>query len=66
VKVSCPYDTLQRYADGFRVLGKDGKVYGERKLLHGHPDEEPFTRGFYGVTVPAGIKTVVVQARDQK
>ena len=33
VTVSSPYDTPQRYADAFRVSGKDGKVYGERELL---------------------------------
>ena len=66
VKVSSPYDTPQRYADGFRVVGKDNTVYGERKLLHDHADEQPFTRGLYDVTIPAGIKTVVVQARDRK
>src|SRR5512143_1479365 len=66
VKVSSPYDTSQRYADGFRVVGKDGKVYGERKLLHDHADEQPFTRGLYDVPIPADVKTVVIQARDQK
>lgn len=66
VKISSPYDTPQRYADGFRVVGKDGRVYGERKLLHDHADEQPFTRGLYDVTIPADVKTVVVQARDQK
>lgn len=66
VTVSSPYDTPQRYADAFRVTGKDGKVYGERKLLHDHADEQPFTRDLYGVTIPAGVKVVTVQARDQK
>lgn len=66
VKVSSPYDTPKRYADGFRVVGKNGKLYGERKLLHDHADEQPFTRGFYAVPIPPGVKTVVIQARDQK
>ena len=30
VTVSSPYDTPQRYADAFRVVGPDGKVYGVR------------------------------------
>ena len=66
VTVSSPYDTQQRYADAFRVTGKDGKIYGERILLHDHADEQPFTRDLYGVTIPAGVKSVTVQARDQK
>ncbi|MBT9612967.1 MAG: hypothetical protein IV108_06850 [Burkholderiales bacterium] len=36
VTVSSPYDTPQRYADAIRVMGKDGQVFGERKLLHDH------------------------------
>ncbi len=66
VTVSSPYDTPRRYADAFRVSGRDGRVWGERKLLHDHADEQPFTRDLYGVVVPAGVRLVVVQARDQK
>jgi hypothetical protein len=66
VTVSSPYDTAQRYADAFRVQGRDGVVYGERKLLHDHADEQPFTRDLHGVPIPAGVKVVVVQARDQR
>jgi hypothetical protein len=66
VTVSSPYDTPQRYADAFRVIGKDGTVFGERVLLHDHATEQPFTRDLYGVNVPAGVRNVVVQARDLK
>ena len=66
VTVSSPYDTPQRYADGFRVTGKDGTVFGERKLWHDHAGEQPFTRDLYGVKIPRGIRAVVIQARDQK
>jgi hypothetical protein len=66
VTVSSPYDTPKRYADAFRVMGKDGMVFGERKLLHGHGGEQPFTRDLYGVTIPPGIRAVVIQARDQQ
>ena len=66
VTVSSPYDTPQRYADAFRVTGRDGTVFGERKLLHDHAGEQPFTRDLYGVAIPAGIKAVTVQARDRK
>jgi hypothetical protein len=65
VTISSPYDTPQRYADGFRVVGAKGEVYGERKLLHDHADEQPFTRDLHGVAIPAGVRTVVVEARDQ-
>ncbi len=66
VTISSPYDSAQRYADAFRVLSVDGQAFGERKLLHDHASEQPFTRDLYGVTIPAGMRTVVVQARDQK
>lgn len=66
VTVSSPYDSPNRYADGFRVMGKDGRVYGERTLWHDHAGEQPFTRDLYGVTIPRGVRTVVLQARDKK
>ena len=66
VTVSSPYDTPQRYADAFRVMHKDGTVYGERVLLHDHATEQPFTRDLQGVVVPAAVRSVVVQARDLK
>ena len=66
VTVSSPYDSAQRYADAFRVVGPDGRIFGERKLLHDHAAEQPFTRDLYGVAIPASVKTVTVQARDQK
>jgi hypothetical protein len=66
VTISSPYDSPQRYADAFRVLSMAGQPWGERKLLHDHADEQPFTRELYGVSIPAGVRTVVIQARDQK
>jgi hypothetical protein len=66
VTVSSPYDTPQRYADAFRVSGRDGRVFGERVLLHDHADEQPFTRDLYGVQIPAGVRSVVLQARDRQ
>lgn len=66
ITVSSPYDTPQRYADAFRAMGKDGKVFGERKLLHDHAGEQPFTRDLYGVRIPQGVRVVVIQARDRK
>ena len=66
VTVSSPYDTPQRYADAFRVTTLKGAVLGERILLHDHASEQPFTRDLYGVSIPAGVRTVRVQARDMK
>jgi hypothetical protein len=53
------------YADAFEVLAPDGKVLGQRILLHPHETEQPFTRDLYGVRVPAGIAEVVVRARHK-
>ena len=64
--ISSPYDTPRRYADGFRVKTPGGEVLGERKLLHDHQDEQPFTRDLYSVKMPRAVKTVVVEARDRK
>lgn len=66
VTVSSPYDTPQRYADAFRVMGRDGAVFGERILLHDHATEQPFTRDLYGVKIPRAVRLVVVQARDRR
>lgn len=66
ITVSSPYDTPQRYADAFRAEGKDGRVFGERKLLHDHAGEQPFTRDLHGVRIPPGVRVVVIQAKDQK
>lgn len=66
VTVSSPYDTPERYADALRVTGEGGVAYGERVLLHDHADEQPFTRDLHGVTIPAGVRSVVLQARDRK
>jgi hypothetical protein len=51
------------YADRWEVTGEDGKVYGVRELAHPHVDEQPFTRQGRA-TIPLGIATVIVRARD--
>lgn len=66
VTISSPYDTPQRYADGFRVAGPDGAIYGERKLWHDHAEEQPFTRDLYGVKIPPSVHNIIIQARDQR
>jgi hypothetical protein len=66
VTISSPYDTPRRYADGFRVYTSSNEVLGERKLLHDHQNEQPFTRDLRAVRIPQKVKKVLVQARDQK
>lgn len=65
VTMSSPYDTPQRYADGWRVLDPDGNELGTHTLLHDHATEQPFTRTQRAVTIPSGVSEVTVQGRDQ-
>jgi len=65
VTMSSPYDTPERYADGWRVMNEDGTVYGEMTLGHDHASEQPFTRTQTGVQIPEDVTTVVVEGRDQ-
>lgn len=44
VTISSPYDSPERYADGWRVLTPDGAVLAEHTLHHDHASEQPFTR----------------------
>lgn len=64
VTVSSPYDTPERYADGWRVIGPDQEVYGEHQLTHDHASEQPFTRTQSGIEIPDGVTTVTVEGRD--
>lgn len=66
VTLSSPYDTPERYADGWRVMGTDGEVYGEHMLTHDHAGEQPFTRTQRGVEIPSEVDEVVVEGRDQE
>lgn len=63
--LSSPYDTPERYADAFRVIGDDGVVYGVRELLHDHASEQPFTRSLGPLEIPAGVSTLTVEGRDR-
>jgi hypothetical protein len=62
--LSSPYDTPERYADAWRVVGPDGAVYGERILVHDHAGEQPFTRSESGIEIPDDITEVVIEGRD--
>lgn len=64
VTVSSPYDTPERYADAWRVVGADGTEYGVRVLTHDHANEQPFTRSQNGIAIPADVTEVIVEGRD--
>lgn len=65
VTISSPYDTPERYADGWRVMTADGEVLAEHDLAHDHADEQPFTRSRGPFAIPDGVDEVVVEGRDQ-
>ena len=65
VTLSSPYDSPQRYADGWRVLDPEGTVLGTHTLLHDHANEQPFTRTQRGLAIPADVDVVTVEGRDQ-
>ena len=64
VTVSSPYDTPERYADAWRILGPDGTELGVRELTHDHASEQPFTRSLNGVVIPPDVNEVTVEGRD--
>lgn len=64
VTISSPYDSPERYADAWRVLGPDDTEYGIRILTHDHASEQPFTRSQSGIAIPADVRTVTIQGRD--
>lgn len=52
------------YAEMWQVFSPEGDLLAERRLLHPHVEEQPFTRMLSGVTVPQEVNEVVIQARD--
>lgn len=65
--VSSPYDTPERYADGWRVLeAGSSRVLGEHELTHDHASEQPFTREQTGLRIPASVNRVTIEGRDKK
>lgn len=64
VTLSSPYDSAQRYADGWRVTDTDGNVLGTMTLGHDHASEQPFTRTQTGLEIPDGVDTVEVEGHD--
>ncbi len=63
--VSSPYDSPERYADGWRVLSPDGTVLGKHQLAHGYAGEQPFTRTQTGLKIPKDINEITVEEHDQ-
>ncbi len=57
-------DGWDHYADAWRVVDAEGEVLGTRILHHPHETEQPFTRSLGGVSVPAGMASVWIEARD--
>jgi hypothetical protein len=66
VTVSSPYDSAERYADGWRVLAPDGTVLGRHTLTHDHAAEQPVTRTQPALRIPRDVRRVVVEARDSE
>jgi hypothetical protein len=65
VTVSSPYDSADRYADAWRIIGPEGTVYGTRELAHDHAAEQPFTRTIQAVEIPDDVDVVTIEGRDQ-
>ena len=65
VTISSPYDSPERYADGWRVLDPEGNELGTHTLMHDHANEQPFTRTQRGLLIPEGVTQVTVEGRDQ-
>jgi hypothetical protein len=55
----------EHYADAWRVSHPGGEIYGTRTLFHPHEDEQPFTRSLGGVSIPAAVRVVRVEAHDK-
>ncbi len=64
VSISSPYDSPERYADGWRVLDPEGNVLGTHTLTHDHANEQPFTRTQPGLEIPEGVTRITVEGRD--
>jgi len=66
VTISSPYDSPERYADGWRVWDEDGAVLGDMQLAHDHAAEQPSTRTQTALEIPEEVDTVTVQGRGSQ
>ena len=64
VTMSSEYDSPERYADGWRVLGPEGEELGAYTLGHDHASEQPFTRSQSGLEIPSDVSEVTVEGHD--
>jgi hypothetical protein len=55
---------LKHYANWWRITDEKGNEIIKRVLHHPHENEQPFTRGLFKVTLPEGIKILIVEAHD--
>ena len=62
--LTSPYDTPERYADGWRVLDPDGNELGVLEVDHDHASEQPFTRELT-LSIPDDVDEITVEGRDQ-
>tara|TARA_R110001592_G_scaffold331972_1_gene615126 strand:+ start:2770 stop:3204 length:435 start_codon:yes stop_codon:yes gene_type:complete len=53
----------EHYADAWQITDLEGKVLGERVLLHPHDNEQPFTRSLCNVEITETIQKVIVKAK---
>lgn len=61
-----PVDTsLDHYADRWEVIGPGGRVLATRVLFHLPIGERQFTRNLGGVTIPDGIKQIIIRVHDK-
>ncbi|MEO3938941.1 hypothetical protein V3N99_19635 [Dermatophilaceae bacterium Soc4.6] len=65
VTMSSPYDSPDRYADGWRVKSGD-RVFGEMTLGHDDASEQPFTRTQTNVRIPSSVGSVTIEGHDLK
>ena len=54
----------EHYADGWQVVDQQDNVLGDRVLHHPHVNEQPFTRGLSGVSLPVSTQNVMIRAHD--
>lgn len=57
-------ESHDHYVDRWEILTKQGEIIDVRELVHPHIDEQPFTRSLSHVTIPIGVRDVIVRAHD--
>lgn len=57
--------SLDHYADRWEVIGPGGRVLAAPMLFHLHIGERQFTRNLRGVTIPDGVKPIIIRVHDK-